>query len=250
MYTHRVASTPCRLPKVTAWRHVRRHSRLGRSNSEVVHIQARDLGKHERPGTIALQRGDRLQRMFPPLLGPASHTCLSLGSRVRLRHGCHLPHQLHASLLVLFACAFGTRFLAHILQCVKDAALHWHRCAVHQGERFSQPSTCTPFSGQQPCSQEALHHHLPVVMILTACTLPVDDLPPPIWPEAERHQDHPLFPAALCALPLAFLRRDRCFGMVDRDPHPIHMQDRRHSGERGGVRGCGEGFHLSEPFVR
>jgi len=163
---------------------------LGASPGE---IQASDGGQHERLGTIPFQHRHRLRCVLPPLVHPPSQTRLRLGGGTHLRGGRF---------------SWPASLLAHVLTCVQDAALLWHRGSVHQGSRFSHPPTAIAHDHLQAlfwaasAFPEPLHQRLPRSMIFTVCHLLLEGLPRAIRPQSESHQDPRLFPTALLALSL------------------------------------------------
>src|SRR5258708_888154 len=86
-------------------------------------------------------------------------------------------------------------------------------------------------------------------MIFTACDLPIEDLPPPIRPKAERHQDHHLPTCALFPLPLAFVRLDLLLLADDRDPDAIQLDHGGNISERSRMHASGQGFDLVNPLI-
>src|SRR5258708_14140814 len=86
-------------------------------------------------------------------------------------------------------------------------------------------------------------------MIFAACHLPIEDLPPPIRPQAERYQDDHLFAAPLFPLPFAFIWLDCFVRTLDRDPNPIELDHGRDIDDRLSVDVAHQWLDLIDPFI-
>ncbi len=132
--------------------------------------------------------------------------------------------------LLLFE--ISARFVSHILSFVKDTALIENTVSVHFDEGFSQSSTAIaydhlqPLVGSHPAFPEALQERFPFGMIFPFGQLPIENLSPAVGPEAERHEDHDLFPAALWAFSLTLVELDLSLLALDRDPHAVTLDYR------------------------
>jgi len=172
-----------------------------------------------------------------------------------VRHLRCVFHQVRALLFVLCACAFTAHVLAHMQQCVNDAALLRDGCAGDQSECLSSLSTAIASNALQAVFwrtavfPEPLNQLLLLLMIPTLRDLPIQDLPSAIGPEAKGHQDHLCLAGALVALPRARVGCDLLVCVVDRDPHPIPLENRRHLRDRCGLHSPGERLHVLDPFV-
>ena len=86
-------------------------------------------------------------------------------------------------------------------------------------------------------------------MIFAAGYLPIEDLSSPVWPEAERHQDHDFFSAALMAFALLFVRLNGFLLVLNGDPNAITLKHHRCFWEMLLVHLMHEWFHLINELI-
>lgn len=128
--------------------------------------------------------------LLSPLLSPLNQACAGIAGTFRLINHHSLLHHLLSKIPVLLVFAFTSARCRHILECVKDVPLLRHDCSRDQGQ-----------------------------------SLPIQDFPPAIVPEAKGHQDYHLFAVALMSLPLPFLWLDLLVLTLDRDPNSLQLDD-------------------------
>jgi hypothetical protein len=86
-------------------------------------------------------------------------------------------------------------------------------------------------------------------MIFAVGDLPIEDLSSPVWPEAECHQDHDFFSAALMAFPLLCVRLNGFLLVLNGDPNAITLNHRRCFWEMLFVHMMHEWFHLINELI-
>lgn len=140
-----------------------------------------------------------------------------------------LVHERFSWVLVFFALAFTPHVLTHILHLVKNTALIQNTVSRHESDCFSStPAPLTYHHLQSLLSghfthPQTLQEEFPLRLIFAAGDLPIEDLSSPVWPQAECHQDHDFFSAALMALPLLSVRLNGFILVLNGHPHAIPL---------------------------
>src|SRR5438477_10346134 len=86
-------------------------------------------------------------------------------------------------------------------------------------------------------------------MIFEAFYLPIEDLSSPVWPEAECHQDHDFFSAALMAFALLFVTLNGFLLDLNGDANAIKLKHRRCFWEMRHVHMMHKWFHLINEII-
>ncbi len=86
-------------------------------------------------------------------------------------------------------------------------------------------------------------------MIFTFGQLPIQNLSPAVRPEAERHEAHDLFPAALWAFSLTLVELDLSLLALERDPNAVTLDHRWCFWEMLFSHAMNQGIDLMDEFI-